>query len=76
MISNLIKRLLLRLITLYQKAISPFLIPSCRFSPSCSQYTKDALEKKGLIKGLVASLIRILKCQPFHQGGWDPVRSK
>ncbi|RLB44373.1 MAG: membrane protein insertion efficiency factor YidD [Deltaproteobacteria bacterium] len=61
------------LISLYQLAISPFKPPCCRFYPSCSQYAREALEKHGIVKGGLLSLIRILKCHPFHPGGYDPV---
>ncbi|HWQ71355.1 MAG TPA: membrane protein insertion efficiency factor YidD [Desulfitobacteriaceae bacterium] len=57
----------------YQKYISPFKKPSCRFYPTCSEYTVQALVKYGLFKGVGKSIIRILKCQPFHPGGHDPI---
>ncbi|NPV26818.1 MAG: membrane protein insertion efficiency factor YidD [Firmicutes bacterium] len=60
-------------ILLYQKYISPLKTPSCRFYPSCSTYTIQALEKKGIIKGLFLSVRRILRCHPFNPGGYDPV---
>ncbi|MBE9502881.1 MAG: membrane protein insertion efficiency factor YidD [Proteobacteria bacterium] len=59
------------LIRIYRYAISPFLPPSCRFEPSCSKYTLLSLEKRG-IKGLLPSFKRIVKCHPFHPGGYDP----
>jgi len=61
------------LISLYQVAISPFKPPSCRFYPSCSEYARQAFEKYGIVKGGILSLLRILKCHPFHPGGYDPV---
>jgi putative membrane protein insertion efficiency factor len=61
-------------ICFYQKIISPFLPPVCRFYPSCSQYQIEALSKYGLIKGILLGTRRILKCHPFHPGGYDPVR--
>lgn len=60
-------------IGLYQKILSPFLSPSCRFYPSCSHYAREAIEKRGIFYGLSLTIIRILKCQPFHPGGYDPV---
>jgi putative membrane protein insertion efficiency factor len=67
------RALLIFIITLYQRLISPFLGPSCRFTPTCSQYAKEALRKHGLLKGLGLSVRRILRCHPFHPGGYDPV---
>lgn len=62
------------LIRLYQRIISPFLPPNtCRFSPSCSHYAIDAIERYGTAKGLYLFLRRILRCHPFHPGGYDPV---
>lgn len=68
------KRIVLYLIIVYKKFISPVFPPSCRFYPSCSQYSYESIEKHGLIKGFWYSLIRIIKCQPFHPGGFDPVK--
>ncbi|MDW7673086.1 MAG: membrane protein insertion efficiency factor YidD [Bacillota bacterium] len=67
------KRIVLMLIYFYQKGISPFLLSRCRFYPTCSQYTIEAIEKKGLIKGSMLGFWRILRCNPFNQGGYDPV---
>lgn len=67
-------RLLIRLIKLYQKYISPGLGNYCKYYPSCSQYMIDALEKYGLIIGLLKGIWRILRCNPFSKGGYDPVR--
>ena len=61
------------LINLYQKGISPLFPPSCRFIPTCSQYAKEALMKYGFLKGGWMAIKRILKCHPFHPGGYDPV---
>ncbi|MBW1721421.1 MAG: membrane protein insertion efficiency factor YidD [Deltaproteobacteria bacterium] len=61
-------------IWIYQKWISPFFLPSCRFYPSCSTYARQAFEKYGLFKGFGLSLLRLLKCHPFHPGGYDPLR--
>ena len=62
------------LIKFYQKAISPFLGRRCRFYPTCSEYTKQAIEKYGLFKGVYLGIKRILKCHPFHKGGYDPLK--
>ena len=66
--------LLIQLIRIYQRVVSPFLPPSCRFIPSCSEYFIQALEKKGVVKGMLLGLWRILRCHPFSEGGYDPVR--
>lgn len=66
-------RLMLGLIKLYQYCISPFFPPSCRFSPTCSDYAREALIKYGFIKGMILSLSRILRCHPWNRGGYDPV---
>ena len=68
------RKIFIFLIKFYQKAISPFLGRTCRFYPTCSEYTKQAVEKYGALKGLYLGLIRILKCHPFHKGGYDPLK--
>jgi len=66
--------LLLVLIRLYQKSISPTLpANTCKFYPSCSHYSYQAIYKYGFLKGLVMTLWRVLRCNPFSQGGFDPV---
>ena len=67
------KRLMLALIRFYRGAISPYLPPSCRYTPTCSQYALEAVEKYGALKGGYLALRRILRCHPFHPGGYDPV---
>jgi len=67
------KAILLAFIRAYQIAISPFFPPSCRFYPTCSNYTYQAIQKHGIFKGLFLGLKRIFKCHPFHPGGYDPV---
>jgi putative membrane protein insertion efficiency factor len=57
----------------YQALLSPLLGHSCRFYPSCSAYAIEALEKHGCLKGAWLAAVRVLKCQPFHPGGFDPV---
>lgn len=69
----MIKKLFLILIKGYKKGISPLLGNHCRFYPSCSAYTYEAIEKHGVLKGIYLGIRRILKCQPFHPGGYDPV---
>ena len=68
------RKIFIFLIKFYQKAISPFLGRTCRFDPTCSEYTKQAVEKYGALKGLYLGLVRILKCHPFHKGGYDPLK--
>lgn len=64
---------LMGLIRFYKIAISPFLGSRCRFYPSCSEYTLEALQKHGLLRGSWLSLRRIGRCNPWHAGGFDPV---
>lgn len=67
------KRLLLMLILFYRKAISPHLPASCRYQPTCSQYTLTAIERFGALRGSWMGFWRILRCNPFSKGGYDPV---
>ncbi|MDO4287633.1 MAG: membrane protein insertion efficiency factor YidD [Eubacterium sp.] len=69
----MIKAFLLKLIRGYQKYISPGLPKSCRFTPTCSEYCYQAILKYGVFKGLFLGIKRILKCHPFHPGGYDPL---
>jgi hypothetical protein len=66
-------KLALVLIRGYQLFISPIFPNSCRFVPSCSQYAAEAIKTYGCVRGLGLSLKRLLRCHPFHPGGWDPV---
>lgn len=59
---------------LYRLLLSPYVPTHCRFYPTCSHYTMEAIQKKGLWKGISLGLLRILKCNPFHPGGFDPVK--
>ena len=67
------KTLFILLVVLYQKAISPWFMSSCRYYPTCSEYTKQALKKYGVIKGSWFGIKRILRCHPFNTGGYDPL---
>jgi putative membrane protein insertion efficiency factor len=60
-------------IELYRHTISPLRLPTCRFTPTCSQYAVDALTEYGLIKGSWLATVRLVKCGPWHRGGWDPI---
>ncbi|MEM1347672.1 MAG: membrane protein insertion efficiency factor YidD [Myxococcota bacterium] len=61
------------MIRFYQKAISPMTPPSCRYTPTCSQYTLIAVQKYGVVRGCWMGARRIARCHPFHPGGYDPV---
>ena len=67
------KKILILLIKGYRNFISPLFPPSCRFRPTCSQYTLEAIERFGPVQGSWFGLNRILRCHPFHPGGYDPV---
>lgn len=67
------KYLLIDILKLYKAFVSPFLPPSCRFTPTCSEYAMQAVEKHGAIKGTWMAFKRLLRCQPFCAGGHDPV---
>jgi len=73
-VGDIIKNILLGAIKLYKYVISPLLPNSCRFVPTCSEYSAEAIERYGAVKGSYLSLKRILRCHPFHNGGYDPVR--
>ncbi|MEE4604321.1 MAG: membrane protein insertion efficiency factor YidD [Desulfobacteraceae bacterium] len=60
-------------VRVYQFTLSPFLGPSCRFYPSCSEYARQAIKRHGPLSGLILAVKRILRCHPFHPGGVDPV---
>ena len=68
------RSLVVAAIRLYQRAISPMLPASCRFYPSCSEYTVLAIWKHGVFKGILLGSWRIMRCNPFSKGGFDPVR--
>ena len=72
-LKTLPKRVLLGMVRFYRANISPMHRPCCRFIPTCSQYAMEAIEKYGAIKGGYLALRRILRCNPLHKGGYDPV---
>lgn len=68
------KVVLIFFIRAYRLLISPLLPPSCRFTPTCSEYAMQAIEKYGALRGIYLGARRLLRCHPFHSGGYDPVR--
>jgi putative membrane protein insertion efficiency factor len=68
-----LQKLCLLVIRFYQYVISPIYPPCCRYVPTCSVYTYEAVKKYGPFRGGFLALKRILRCHPFHKGGWDPV---
>jgi uncharacterized protein len=72
-IGNIIGALLLVLLKIYKRCISPLLPRACRFEPTCSVYMYQAIKRKGIIKGLALGAKRLLRCNPFCAGGFDPV---
>lgn len=67
------KKIVLALIRFYQRFISPALPPSCRYTPTCSHYAYTAIERYGLVRGGWMGIKRVLRCNPWHPGGYDPV---
>ena len=67
------KNIILKLIYGYRKYISPLTPPSCRYIPTCSEYAIIAIQRYGFLKGMFLAIKRILRCHPFHEGGYDPV---
>lgn len=67
------KKIVLLLISFYRKCISPLKPSCCRFYPTCSSYAYEAVEKYGAFKGSYLAIKRILRCNPYHKGGYDPV---
>tara|TARA_B100001778_G_scaffold157414_1_gene129418 strand:+ start:1349 stop:1570 length:222 start_codon:yes stop_codon:yes gene_type:complete len=70
---NFMTIILLALISFYQNLISPFFAPRCRFSPTCSQYSKESIKKYGPVKGFILTFKRIVKCHPWGGSGYDPI---
>jgi uncharacterized protein len=69
-----VRKLLIGLIQIYRRFLSPMLPPTCRYEPSCSLYTMQAIEKYGVLRGLLMGILRVLRCHPFARGGFDPVK--
>ena len=68
------RKLIVGVLRLYKVTVSPLLPSACRYYPSCSQYTSQAVEKYGVVRGLWMGVKRLSRCHPFHAGGLDPVR--
>jgi putative membrane protein insertion efficiency factor len=66
--------ILVSLLKFYKTTISPWLPQSCRFVPTCSEYAREAIERHGVLRGSMMGLRRLLRCHPFHAGGYDPVK--
>ncbi|MBM3700049.1 MAG: membrane protein insertion efficiency factor YidD [Actinobacteria bacterium] len=66
------KKIFIIILKAYKKYVSPLLPKSCRFYPSCSEYAANAINKYGVLKGSIKSIYRILRCNPFNKGGYDP----
>ena len=67
------KTILIAVVRVYRRVLSPLLPPSCIYTPTCSVYAEEALRKHGAFKGIVMATKRILRCHPWHSGGYDPV---
>ena len=70
----LLRRASIGTIRVYQRHLSPLLPASCRYAPSCSLYTLQAIERYGVLRGIAMGTLRVLRCHPFAKGGFDPVR--
>lgn len=70
---KIIKQIIINFLKAYKYIISPLLGNNCRFYPSCSDYSMEAIDRFGPVKGSILTAKRIVKCQPFHKGGMDPV---
>lgn len=72
-LNKIISKILIFFVLMYQKILSPYIPSSCRYTPTCSTYMIESLKKYGIFKGSYLGIIRILKCNPFNSGGYDPV---
>lgn len=68
------RTLTLAILRIYKRGVSPCLPSACRFRPTCSEYMMQSVEKYGVVRGVCMGLGRLLRCHPFHEGGFDPVR--
>jgi putative membrane protein insertion efficiency factor len=69
-----LKNILIFIINIYRRFISPIKTGKCRFYPTCSEYAVQSIERYGAVKGMLMAIKRVLKCHPFHPGGYDPVK--
>jgi putative membrane protein insertion efficiency factor len=69
-----LKKILIFIINIYRRFISPIKTGKCRFYPTCSEYAVQSIERYGAVKGMLMAIKRVLKCHPFHPGGYDPVK--
>jgi len=68
------RKVVIAALSFYKRFLSPFVPAACRFRPTCSEYMLEAVEKYGVRRGVWMGTLRLLRCHPFHQGGFDPVR--
>ena len=68
------RKVVIAALSFYKRFLSPFVPSACRYHPTCSEYTMDAIQRYGVLRGMGRGLLRILRCHPFHEGGFDPVR--
>jgi uncharacterized protein len=68
------RKVVIAALSFYKRVISPFVPAACRYRPTCSEYMLEAVEKYGVRRGVWMGTLRLLRCHPFHQGGFDPVR--
>jgi uncharacterized protein len=68
------RELVVQILRFYKRWLSPMLPAACRYHPTCSEYMMQAVEKHGVIRGLPQGIWRLLRCHPFHEGGFDPVK--
>jgi uncharacterized protein len=68
------RKVVIAALSCYKRFLSPFVPAACRYRPTCSEYMLEAVEKYGVLRGVWMGTLRLLRCHPFHQGGFDPVR--
>jgi uncharacterized protein len=68
------RELVVQILRFYKRWLSPMLPAACRYHPTCSEYMMQAVEKHGVIRGVSQGIWRLLRCHPFHEGGFDPVK--